>query len=372
MTSSSLRWSRQGAVTALANPDTAADWDRLNAARGNLPFHDAAALRNALEVFGSGGEQLLAGRAGGRSVAMFVLAPMGRLQWHTFQPSQLPLGAWVAEREQPLDGLAESLIRGPLGFCMVLSITQIDPRFAPRPADAPCLRSGDYIETGWLDIAGSFDDYWAARGKNLRQNMRKQRNRLAADGVTTRMQVLRSATEMAGALDRYGAMECASWKAGEGTAIHSGNAQGRFYRRLFEDAATRGEAVVYEYLFGGRTVAMNLCLLRQQQLIVLKTTYDESIKQMSPASLLREEELKSFFDGDDVRRIEYYGRLMDWHTKLTDEKRTLYHLTCYRWPWIRKIAERRSAQPSTQQAAPSAAVPEKPAAAAVPESTTAP
>jgi hypothetical protein len=28
-------------------------------------------------------------------------------------------------------------------------------------------------------------------------------------------------------------------------------------------------------------------------------------------------------------RIEFYGRLMDWHLRWTDEVRTLYHVVCH-------------------------------------------
>ena len=30
---------------------------------------------------------------------------------------------------------------------------------------------------------------------------------------------------------------------------------------------------------------------------------------------------------------------MDWHTKLTDRKRGLYHLSQYRWSVLRRVAE---------------------------------
>jgi hypothetical protein len=165
---------------------------------------------------------------------------------------------------------------------------------------------------------------------------------------------------MAPALARYGALESSGWKAVEGTAIHQDNAQGRFYRQLFEVAAARGEALVCEYLFDDRTVAMNLCLLRKGTLVVLKTTYDESIKLFSPASLLREEELQEFFAKGRIRRIEYYGRMMDWHAKLTDHKRTLHHLTVYRWPLLKKLSEWRRTSEGGGVAAPSTA-PDEPA-----------
>jgi CelD/BcsL family acetyltransferase involved in cellulose biosynthesis len=317
------------------------DWDRLNATRGNLPFLSSDAIVTALTALGDTSERLVIGYAGTKVCAMFLMVSLGQFRWQTFQPSQLPLGAWVAEASLPLQDLAHSLQRGPLGFCLVLSITQVDPNIAPRCGDTSTSRTLDYIDTGWIDIAGTFDDYWAARGKNLRQNMRKQRTKLAAENTTLTMQVLRDHADMAGAIARYGSLESAGWKAQNGTAIHPDNAQGRFYRELLEHGSLRGEAAVYQYLFNDRVVAMNLCVLRGGVLVVLKTTYDESIKTFSPAFLLREEELQEIFREGHIKRMEYFGKVMDWHAKLTDNKRTLYHLTTYRWPFIKKFAESR-------------------------------
>jgi len=286
------------------------------------------------------------GSQGGAICAMFVVVPDGRLRFRTFQPSQLPLGAWVSAKGMDPVELSRSLMRGPLGLCLVLSITQIDPLQAPAQADAPDTRHSPYIDTAWVDIQGTFEDYWAARGKNLRQNMRKQRNKLLAEGTATQMRVWLDAADMAPALQRYGLLETAGWKASQGTAIGANNEQGRFYTKLFEQAAVRGEAFVTEYLFGEQTVAMNLGLLRNGILVVLKTAYDETVpKALSPASLLREEELQSFFSDDRFHRIEYYGKVMEWHTKLTEQSRQLYHLTTYRWPVLKRLAERRARQP---------------------------
>lgn len=367
MTHQRLTWRRQPAASAFCDPKTRQCWDGLNAQQGDLPFLGANAMRNAVETLGSGREVLLTGSArNGQVCAMFVLTPAGFLRWSTFQPSQVPLGAWVADASLSIDRLVDDLMAGSGLPCLVLSITQVDPKLAARGTDTATSRRTDYIPTGWVEIEGEFADYWAARGKNLRQNMRKQRNKLAADGVQTRMLVWRERADMEPALQRYAALETAGWKAAEGTAIHAGNAQGRYYIRLFNEAAETNEAVIYEYRFDDRTVAMNLCLLRAGQLIVLKTAYDESIKSLSPAFLLREEELQSFFGGTEVRRVEYYGRLMDWHTKLTERQRTLYHLTSYRWAWVKRLAERRGRAKQETAAAeasePSDAQPTAPAA----------
>lgn len=360
MSAHTLTWQRQSARALHDSAALRADWDRLNDARLGVPFLSAEALCAALEVFGAGAEQLLTAQAGGRCCAMAVLVPQGRLQWATFQPSQVPLGAWVAEADLALDELARQLVgSGALGLCLALSFSQVDPLQAPRTDDAADNWHSDYIPTPWLEIQGDFDAYWAARGKNLRQNARKQRNKLAADGITATLRILTERKDMAPALARYGALESGGWKAAQGTAIHPGNAQGRYYTRLLEGAAEKGQALVTEYLFDQRTVAMNLGLVRNGVLVVLKTTYDETInKALSPASLLREEELQHFFTDAVVRRIEYYGRTMDWHTKLTDQQRTLYHHTSYRWPLIKRLAQRRRqrAAAGTEAATPAPAM----------------
>ena len=342
MTSPRLRWQKLPASQLLSDTPLRAQWDVLNASRSGLPFLTSYAVAAALRVFGTGGERLFIGHSGAQPVAMFVLQRCGFARWQTFQPSQLPLGVWVAEPDQSLRTMAQDLLHHALGAALVFSVTQIDPLVAPREDDGPSWTSTDYVETGWIDIEGSFDDYWAQRGKNLRSGMRKQRNKLAAEGLTTQMRLLDSPTDMAPALARYGKLESAGWKAGNGTAIHPGNDQGKFYTELLEAAAAQGEAAVYEYYFGESHVASNLCLCRNGRLIVLKTTYDETVdKSLSPGFLLQQDEMEMFFGRKMFHRLEYFGRFMEWHSRWTEKKRTLHHLTSYRRAWLKQFAQRR-------------------------------
>ena len=343
-----LTWRKFPAAVLAKDPSMFAKWNNLNAQRLNLPILCAEAMTQALTVFGKGTEYLLVAEHQGAVAAMMVLVPVGIGRWQTFQPSQLPLGAWVAVPEIDLAALCASAMQRGLGLCLVLSVTQVDPLQAARTVDNAQTRHIEYIDTAWIDIEGDFDTYWNARGKNLRQNIRKQHNKLATDGVTTVMRVLCEPEQMAPAIARYGAMESAGWKGEIGTAIHPDNDQGRFYIQLLADAAGRGEARIFEYLFGDQTVAMNLCLLRGGTLLVLKTTYDERIPSaLSPASLLREAELRYIFGSPDIRRIEYYGRVMDWHTKWSSMQRTLYHLTTYRLALLKRLADRSRAKSVT-------------------------
>jgi hypothetical protein len=138
-----------------------------------------------------------------------------------------------------------------------------------------------------------------------------------------------SPSEAAAAVAEYSKLESAGWKVETGTAVRSDDAQGRFYKQLLEAHCAQGHGRIYRFWLGGRVVAMDLCIDNGSTLVILKTTYDEAITNLSPALLMREEYFRELF-GTGIRRIEFYGRVMDWHTKWTAETRTLYHINCYR------------------------------------------
>lgn len=313
----------------------AARWQSLNSGPAASALLEPDFIRAMLSAFGSGKEMLAVCMRGDRLVAMTVLAARGRGSWATFQPSQAPLSPWVQAAGEDTAALLAALLRCLPGMPLVLSLTQRDPELSPRPADCGPMRTQDYIQTARISISGSFDDYWNARGKNLRNNLKKQRAKLLKDGVATTMQVVRAPADMAAAVADYGKLESAGWKARGGTAIHPDNAQGRFYRAMLEAYAARGAASVYRYWFDQQLVAMDFCIEGNGCLIVLKTTYDETVpNSLSPTLLMREEAVRQVFDEARFARLEFYGKVMEWHTRWTDEIRTMYHATAYRWPLL--------------------------------------
>lgn len=326
-----------------------AAWNRLNAARGDVPFLHARFIAPLLSTFADAAVRLAVCSGDGEVIAMTLVTRKGTFAWETWQPSQLPLGPWVMRAGEDIGNLSATLVRALPGVALVLGITQIDPLFVPRPADAPGLATLDYIETGSIAIEGPFDAYWEARGKNLRTNMRKQRKKLEADGMAAALATSTDRAAMADAVAAYGALESAGWKAALGTAIHPDNAQGRFYRAMLENFAADDAARVFRYRFGDREVAIDLCIASPTMLVVLKTTYDESIRTLSPASLMREEAMRAIFSEARVPRVEFYGKMMDWHTHWTKDTRTLYHLSRYRWSWLERARQwRRQARPAAE------------------------
>ena len=327
----------------------AAAWDTLQRATTNTPFLASAFIGPLLQEFGNGKEQLALHYTGPALDAAAIVHPVGLGQWQTFQPSQLPLGPWLAAQRDDFGARAQSLLRALPGLAHALGVTQLDPRLQARPAQGAALGLLDYIDTSFIDIDGSFDAYWEARGKNLRQNTRKQRNKLQTDAIDASIECITTPAAVAQALADYGALESAGWKAGTGTAIHPDNAQGRFYRHMLENFCAAGQGRIYRYRFGDKVVSMDLCIDNGPMVVILKTAYDESYRTVSPSTLMRHDEFKLWWDEGRYCRIEFYGKTMEWHTRWTESQRTLYHATAYRWAWLRNLHARLKASGKPQQ-----------------------
>ena len=320
-------------------------WQEINLAGPASPLLSPAFLLPLIHEFTDGRELLAVCGKLNAPDAMVILRKVAVGSWETFQPAQDPLGALVKRSEVPIQPLVESLLAALPGFALVVGITQQDPDLLPRPADSECLSTLDYIRTARITIEGSFEQYWEARGKNLKHNMKRQRSRLEKDGIKTSLEVVTEPDDIAQAIADYGQLEGAGWKAQGGTAVHPENAQGRFYRAMLENFCRQGRGRVYRYRFNDRVVAVDLCIEADATLVILKTTHDESMKAYSPAFLMRQEAFRTLFEEGTIKRIEFYGKLMEWHTKWSDEARTMYHVNYYRWPLLPKLHRTLRGQP---------------------------
>lgn len=321
----------------------AAQWDALVRSRLGTPFLESAFLLPLLAVFANGSEHVCLLQENGRLCAAVIVQRGRTAIWQTFQPSQLPLGALVTDGQLDLAAVTSSLLRQLPGVTMALGISQVDPNLQQRPADSSILRTQDYISTAWVDLDSNFDDYWEARGKNLKQNTRKQRNKLQVEGIATRIECITVPEAVAEAIKDYGTLESAGWKGADGTAIAPDNEQGRFYKAMLENYCAQGRGRIYRYWFGDKVVAMDLCIHDDAVLVILKTAYDESYKSVSPSSLMRQDQFQQLFAEQKFRRIEFFGKVMEWHTRWTSQSRTIYHATAYRWAWLKALHARRAA-----------------------------
>jgi hypothetical protein len=311
--------------------DVSKDWDSLNNARGNHILLDSRLVSALLEFFGT--PDVLLGIEG-ESIpsGMALVINKGRGVWETFQPSQAPLGLLVLGYADTDGAGIAKLVKQLPGQAMELSVLQQDPDHSsfPQIPARPEIENQDYIRTAKVQVSRTFEEYWRLRGSNLRHNLSRQRRRIEEKGLRFEVIAHRCPEQVAQCIDEYAELESKGWKVETGTAITADNAQGKFYRRIFEQFSAAGEAVIYQLLLDGKVAACDLCLIRGGMMVILKTTYDEAIQNCSPTQLMRQEMMKQIFAAGEIHTIEFYGRLMDWHTKWTDQVRTMFHVNCFR------------------------------------------
>lgn len=301
-------------------------WDSLNEQTANSPVLNSAFVIHSLASFATGNEKLAVYEDDGHTVAITILYNKKFGVWDTWQPSQSPIGLWITKVPSRTEELLKALAKELPGIVLQIGICQLDPSIYPRVDECKRIKILDYIQTASIPADTTYDQYWAARGKNLRHNLKRQRNRLKKDDIATELRTITQPNDIRKAITEYGDLENAGWKSTEGTAVHIDNEQGKFYMGLLTDFCKVGKGAIYQYLYNGKIVATDLCIQQGGTFVILKTTYDETIKTSSPAFLMRQEAFQQLFPDPDINNIEFYGKVMDWHTKWSDNIRTLYHL----------------------------------------------
>ncbi|KQZ26004.1 GNAT family N-acetyltransferase [Duganella sp. Root1480D1] len=313
-------------------------WDALNQRiGGNHPLLDSRFVDALLQHFGRGDEHLFWLEQHGQLQGMCILRPHSRMRWASFLPPQLQLGpTLVAERAQ-LEGLCRSLPAGAVQLDLLCN----DPLVGGVNAvTRPLQLHSNHALTMQVTLQGSFEDYWSARSRSLQSNMRRYQKRAVTDGLAPRYTEVSDPAEVGEAVARYAALEGASWKGREGTAISHGG-QLPFYQNVLVEAAQQGHGRVYELWFGERLVASRLVLARGSMLVMMKTAYDAEFARYAPGRLLLHDLLRRAFSQFAGQVIEFYTdadqNLLEWGTA----QRWIQHDTLYRYSAVEALAKLR-------------------------------
>jgi len=311
------------------------DWQTLNKTLANLPILNATFIQSCIDVFANGNEKLAIGKENDAIVAMTILNQTSKLTWETFQPSQAPVGLWLCPTEKQEKAL-QSLIRKLPGFVLKLDILHQDPSIYPRPSGNK-ISIKDYIETGKITFDQEFDTYFANLGKNQRQNYNKAHNRLRKQDINVQLVIETEPEKMRECIAQYGELESKSWKNELGTAIHIDNEQGKFFHDIMQEFAKNDNAEVWKYYYDDNLVAVDLCVKNGDVIIILKTTFDSEYARYAPAICMKLDALKRFFSEKPVGRIEFFGKMLEWHKRVKSEPRTMYHYSYFRYAFIRLL-----------------------------------
>ncbi len=184
----------------------ASEWNTLSAAAGDLPFLRSEFLSPALREFGSGNEIFVTCGSGDGHCAMGILKRRRPGMWETFQPSQLPLGAFLLREGTPVDGALEDLLRALPGLAVAVGLTQQDPAILARPP-SPSRRNARLHRDGHAVALGHIRRLLVGARQELRHNIKRQRAKLQEQAVPLTLDVIDTPDRVAAAIADYGRLE---------------------------------------------------------------------------------------------------------------------------------------------------------------------
>jgi hypothetical protein len=263
--------------------------------------------------------------------AALLLEPRQLGIWHTFLPSQAQIAPALVASNESLRRLFRDL-RGP---SLAIEMLCQDPDFSTCFAEdvAKSTQRVEHVETVAIEVDGAFDEYWGRRPRNLRKATSRRLNSL---GNALRFEKHTSRQDVERALERYGELEIAGWKGRSGTALHKSNPQGRFYADVLSGFAESDEARIYELYLDDRLASSQITICSERMLVMLKTTYDESLAKSGPGRLLQYKLLEDIFAESRKYQVEYYTNATAEQIAWSTEKRTIEHVMLFREQWIRR------------------------------------
>ncbi|MBB5018311.1 CelD/BcsL family acetyltransferase involved in cellulose biosynthesis [Chitinivorax tropicus] len=303
------------------------EWDAWNARLYNShPMFCHTFVHSLLQHYGDEKVLLMVHRPTG---GLLLTQPYRGQGWTSFLPPQLQAAPLMLNKQAYAERM--SLFKALPGFPIFIDWMAQDPMFSPCQGETSPVESRQHAATTMaITLADSFDTYWAARPKKLRNNIKRYQHRIESTGEPFSLRIHTAPQAMTGALDSYSELEAKGWKGRAGTAITAGSQQWRFYHDVLQKLAAVGSAQVYELVLGGRVVASRLAISANGMLVMLKTTYDEQLKELAVGRVLLHTLLQHEFAAGRFQRIEFYTNASADQLEWATEAREIDHITLYR------------------------------------------
>ncbi len=278
-------------------------WDDLNQRffRSNPMLHSQF-VDALLKYFGTGVEKLCILKPSDAPQAMCILKPMGRGVWSTFLPSQAQIGPALLRDSSEI----AALIRALPGLVGSVDLLCCDSAFGDLTAGGKSAFSKDHALTMNISLEGDFETYWAERSKQLKKNFRRYERKTEDDQVERSFRRISSRSDIPDAVSRYAELESKGWKGKVGTAVSTETPQGHFYTDIMNRFAEQDTAFVFELWLGSTLAASRLAVCSPGMIVILKTTYDESLEKYAPGRQLLHEVIKDCFERYPGNVIEFY------------------------------------------------------------------
>jgi len=320
-------------------PRYSSDWDKLNQSLyNNHPLLDSRLVYQLIEYFGNDSDLTLAIEydSHGISQSILLLEHSGIRVWKTFSPSQAPIGLYLLSKNFTPIKLAKALSPPALKIDLFSEDTEYQIN---KIAIAGTLTRQVKATTMNVLTKDGFRAYWESRPRKLKKNIKRYIKRATEDYGELSLKVIESPEDVSDAVERYAKIESKGWKGQSGTALSPGNQQSNFYGTVLYEFAKTKQTAIYELYFGKNLVSSRLSIRNEEMQVMLKTTFDEEYARYAPGRLQMYMVLRKIFDQQKIKVIEFYTNANNDQLQWKSESRQTYHLTWYRFHFLKRIAE---------------------------------
>ncbi len=188
------------------------------------------------------------------------------------------------------------------------------------------LRDG--VPAYTLSLPETYQRYLADRSSKFRNHLRRVERKIESAGAVG-VNYAHTASSLTAGFAALVKIEEQSWKHQHGSAITAVAPQLGFYRDLCFDALETGRLHLQWLEIDGRPAAYNLGYLTAGRYHYLKTSYDASLRSLSPATYLRARLVEQLI-ANGVGTLDFPGEPYEWETQWTDEVRWRRIVSVYR------------------------------------------
>lgn len=220
---------------------------------------------------------------------------------------------FLYRNQDSLERLADAIVNFGIPLDLNrLSLTSPDgPAVVAAAKRKGFVRQKPELPALWLPVSGDFETYEKSLGSSRRQRLRRALRRAEEFGSIQFEMTKVSVEQVPEVIEILGGVELLSWKGKQGTALTQDSSRWQFFYGYAEKMAQLGCLVFGCLRIAGQPVAVQIAVIFNDTLWVLKIGFDQNFAPCSPGVLLMHRFVRFAFD-ERLQAVEFAGHYENW------------------------------------------------------------